>query len=154
MSLGVLVERFGAFVAESAPAATPWSYPEEPFPNDLVRVREAIGHHLIPLLLLASIDGECIMAERQIILRYCLDRARAAGLGLSFDEKAALSDYVNEFRPSLSQLGAAVKKLHHDSKPSLTELIVAAQAVVDADGVRRAREVKFLEDLSRDLAGL
>ena len=153
MSFGVLVERFGAFLAESAPAAE-WNHPEEPFPNNLVRVREAFDHHLIPLLLLASIDGECVMAERQTILRYCLDRARSTGLGLNFDEKAALSDYVNEFRPSMSQLTPAVKRLHHDTRANMADLIVAAQAVVDADGVRRAREVKFLEDLSRDLAAL
>ncbi len=153
MSFGVLVDRFGAFLAETAPAAE-GVYAEDAFPHNLLRVRDAFGHHLIPLLLLASIDGECIMAERQTILRYCLDRARSTGLGLDFDEKAALSDYVNEFRPSMPQLSHAVNKLHHDTKANMAELIVAAQAVVDADGERRAREVKFLEDLSRDLAAL
>ena len=151
----MLVERFGGFLADKAPpAAQEHTHSAESFPNSLVRVREAFGHHLIPLLLLASADGESLLAERTTILRYCLNRARSMGVGLSFDEKAALSDYVNEFKPSLAQLSPALKKLHHDSKASMGELIVAAQAVVDADGVRRATEVKFLENLSRDLAAL
>src|SRR5215470_7610198 len=153
MSLGLLVDRFGVFVADKAKHDA-ISHPEEAFPNTLIRVRDAFGHHLIPLLLLASADGECAMSERTVILRYCLDRARSTGMGLSFDEKVALSDYVNEFRPSRAQLTPAVKRLHSDTKTSMAELISAAQAVVDADGVRRALEVKFLEDLSRDLAAL
>ena len=155
MSLGMLIDRFGNFLAESAPPVfQEGTYPEEAFPDSLMRVREAFGHHLIPLLLLSSIDGESLPAERQAILRYLLDRAEATGMNLCADEKIALRVYVCEFKPTHAQLTSALKKLHRESKTSLRGLIAAAQAVVDADGERRAREVKFLEDLSRDLAGL
>jgi hypothetical protein len=63
-----------------------------------MRVREAFGHHLIPLLLLSSIDGESLPAERQAILRYLLDRAEATGMNLCADEKIALRVYVCEFK--------------------------------------------------------
>jgi hypothetical protein len=153
MSLGILVGRFGAFLRERPGTQQPAS-PGTPFPSELSRVREAFGHHLVPLMLLARCDGEAAIAERQVILRYCIERAQKAGLELASEEQSALSDYLCDFYPTRLQLDPALKRLEHDAKDHIAALIVAAQAVVDADGIRRRQEVLFLASLSRDLAAL
>jgi hypothetical protein len=153
MSLGVLVGRFGEFVSEQMPESQP-PMPEEPFPADLTHIREAFGHHLVPLMLLARSDGETALSEREVVLHYCLARADEAGLNLTPAETAALSDYLRDFRPTRMQLGPALKRLEHDSKADIAALVAAAQAVVDADGERRPREMQFLDELNRDLAAL
>ncbi|HXL98877.1 MAG TPA: hypothetical protein VN932_03030, partial [Rhizomicrobium sp.] len=61
-------------------------------------------------------------------------------------------DYVAGFRPSLMQLTPALKRLEHDSAADMALLLEAAQSVVDADGERRAEEVKFLAGMRGDLA--
>jgi tellurite resistance protein len=154
MSLGILVGRFAAFVSERAPAGAPVVMPEENFSADLTHIRDALNHHIVPLLLLARADGESAMAEREAILRYCVARANAGGLTLTMAEKAALSDYLRDFRPSLMQLPAALKRVEHESKEDVAALLDAAKAVVDADGERRPREVQFLDELRRDLEAL
>ena len=153
MSFGLLVGRFANFVDEQPMPPEP-AGPSDNFPNDLMRGRDAFGHHLVALLLIARCDGECAVEEREIILDHCLDRAKISGLELSLMEKAALNDYLRAFRPSRAQFGPALKRLHHDSHGDIVSLVAAAQRVVDADGIRRPREVKFLEELSRDLAHL
>jgi tellurite resistance protein len=153
MSLGLLVGRFANFVSEQPAAPEPMG-PADSFPSDLMRSRDAFGHHVVPLLLLARCDGESCPEEREVILNHCLARAKLSGLELSLNELAALSDYLRDFRPSHAQLRPALKRLEHDSKDDIIALVAAAQGVVDADGLRRAQEVKFLEQLAHDLANL
>ena len=86
MSLGVLVGRFGEFVSEQAPAAETAPVTQEVFPADLTHIRDALNHHIVPLLLLARADGETAPVEREAILRYCIARANAGGLMLSMAE--------------------------------------------------------------------
>jgi tellurite resistance protein len=159
MTLGVLVGRFAVFVSEQAPAAVTQAaleatLPEERFPIALGHIRDELNHHIVPLLLLARADGETAMAEREAVLRYCIARAQAGGLLLSLAEKAALSDYLRDFRPTLMQMPAALKRLEHETKDDIALLLAAAKTVVDADGERRPRELQFLEELNRDLAAL
>ncbi len=153
MTLGVLVGRFAAFMNDQ-PAPPETAYPERPFPSELKRVREASGHHIVPLMLLSRCDGQSVPEEQEVILLHCAARAKLSGLELSSAEQAALSDYLREFRPTHAQLRPALKRLEHDSKHDIVALVAAAQEVVDADGVRRPREIQFLEQLMRDLAEL
>jgi tellurite resistance protein len=154
MSLGLLVGRFGEFLSEPAPPAPKNPPAPVSFPADLTRLRDAFNHHIIPLALLARSDGEAVMPERLVILRYCQKRAKNADAALTLDEVAALGDYLRDFKPTRGQLASAIKRLEHDSKADIADLIAAAQGVVDADGERRPREVQFLAELSRDLAAL
>ena len=153
MSLGLLVGRFANYVSEQPVAPEPMGAGDD-FPDDLKRGRDAFGHHLVTLLLVARCDGESLPEEREVILNHCLARAKLSGLELSLNEMAALSDYLREFRPTQAQLRPALKRLDRDSKDDIIALVAAAQGVVDADGMRRPREVQFLSQLSRDLAAL
>jgi len=154
MSLGLLVGRFGMFLQEFVPPEPNLAAAHESFPSDLIRVREAFNHHLIPLVLLARSDGEAVTPERQVILRYCQKRAKDADITLTLDETAALSDYLRDFKPTRAQLSSAIKRFEHDSKADIAALLATAQSVVEADGEIRPREVRFLAELNRDLATL
>ena len=151
MSLGALVGRLSDFLAESlsdSPADT--SVPRD----DLLRIRETYGHHLVVLALVARADGLAAPAEREIILQHCIERAKKAGIALTETEKRALNDHLSDFAPFPAELELAVKHLRLDSQDDIVALVVAARAIVDADGVRRPREVEFLSELARDLAAL
>jgi hypothetical protein len=155
MSLAVLVNRFGDFVIEQTPPAFgEGSGPYVDFAVELVRVRNVLNHHLIPLLALARCDGDLAMAEREAIQNYCLAHLGDLGTPPTPEERAALDAYVREFRPSRAQLAVALKRLEKEPHARIAALIAAAQAVIDADGVRRAYELKMLGDIADELAAL
>jgi len=153
MSLGLLVGRFGNFLREQP--VVPTEVAAEPgFPDQLERLRGAFGHHIILLTMLSRADGEAAAQERQVILEFCLDQARKAGKPATAKEAAELGDYVRDLRPSFAQFGPAIRRLEESGKDDVLALVAAAQAVVDADGARRAREVEFLAELSQELRAL
>ena len=150
MTLGLLINRFGDFLTEwsTAPSDTVAA------PHDLARIFKHQGHHLVALALLARSDGESAQSEREVILRYSVERAKKSGMDITPAERLALNDYLFGFRPSRTQLTTAVKHMRQDSKEDMVALVAAARAIVDADGERRPRELEFLNELSRDLAAL
>jgi tellurite resistance protein len=150
MTLGLVVSRFGDFLAEwsSAPSDP------VPAPHGLARIFEHQGHRLVALALLARADGDSAQSEREVILRYSVDSAKKAGMDITPAERLALNDYLFGFRPSRTQLKTAIQHMRDDSKEDIVALVSAARAIVDADGERRPRELEFLNGLSRDLAAL
>jgi hypothetical protein len=155
MNLALLVTRFGDFVIEQSPPPMGGdSGPYEEFAADLARIRNVLNHHLIPLLALARCDGDFAVAEREAILNYCLAHLNDLDMPPTPDERAALDAYLREFRPGRAQLAAALKRLEKESEVKIAALIAAARAVVDADGVRRAYELKILGEIADELAAL
>ena len=155
MSLAVLVRRFGDLLIDHAPAPSgETAEPYEAFPQELTRLRAALNHHLIPLLTLARCDGAFADAESEAIMRYALVYLSDAGMTPTGAERSALDNYLRAFKPARPQLVQALKRLETEPKARIARLIAAAQAVVDADGVRRAYEVKILGDIAHDLAAL
>lgn len=153
MSLGRLVGRFGDFLSQKLLASRD-STPAPLLQDDLMRIRETYGHHLVVLALLARADGVADPSERDVILRHCIARAKNAGIELTEAEKLALNHHLYEFRPLRSQLERAVRHMRRDTREDIIALVVAAKAIVDADGVRRPREVEFLKALARELETL
>jgi tellurite resistance protein len=153
MSLGLLVGRFGAFLREQPPQQVDWGA-EMPFPDQLDRLREQFGHHIVLLMLLSRSDGEAVVQERDVILRHCLDQARKGGGPATTSEAAELGDYLRELRPIFAQFEPAIRRLEDCSKDEVIAVVAAAIAVVDADGARRPREVEFLTELKRELHAL
>jgi tellurite resistance protein len=146
-----VVRRFGEVVAARPSCAVQPAGGARPFPAGLEQLREAFGHHLIALLLLARSDGEVAAAERGVILDYCLARASDAGLAVSPADRAALAEYLRDFKPSRMQWDRALRRLEREPPECIRALIAAARAVVDADGVRRADELRLLGELEDDL---
>lgn len=153
MSLGLLVGRFGSYLLEQ-PVVLTEVEPEHDFPDQLERLREAFGHEIVLLTMLSRADGEAVAQERQVILEFCLERARKAGKPATAGEVAELGDYIRDLRPSMAQFDPAIRRLEESGKDEVVALVAAAKAVVDADGARREREIEFLDDLSRELHAL
>ena len=153
MSLGLLVGRFGEFLSEHV-LPPPEFAAGAPLTDDLMRIRQHYGHHLIVLALLARADGESAPSERAVIVQHCISRAKASGIEMTEPEETALEQHLAEFRPLRGQLDIAVQHMRHDTIEDIAALILAAKDIVDADGIRRPREIEFLEELSRDLASI
>ena len=99
MSLGLLVGRFGSFVRETHVAPVETASPT-PFPDELNHLREAVGHHLIPLVLIARSDGEFESRERDVIVTHCVGLARRQGLELDGSGTIEFVEYVETFGPA------------------------------------------------------
>jgi hypothetical protein len=157
MSLDLLVSRFDTFIRESHPTQdrdNPGGPAGEAFPDELAHLREAVSHHLIPLVLLARADREFSPLERDVIVAHCSKVASRQGLEIGGAHTAILSDYISSFAPTTAQLNPALHRLARCSHDEIVELVGAAKAVVEADGLHRVPEVKFFEALSNDLASL
>jgi len=153
MSFGLLVGRFGTFVRETHVAIVSDEV-AIPFPDELNQIRLAIAHHLIPLTLLARCDGDFAPQERDAIVAHCVTVAARRGVDVDSRRTALFTDYVADYRPSLMQLDQAIARLAESSRAELLELVEAARAVVDADGVTRDEEKRFLLTLGEELRAL
>lgn len=150
MALGALIDHFGQFVRERHDPLPAAPNPAE-FPPELTELHRNFGHHVILLGLLARSDGEFAPAESNIIVGHCLQLASRAG-PVSEGARKALDAYVGCFRPSLVQLDPALRRLSHDPPADIAALLGAAQALIEADGVTRPEETRFLEGLKKGLA--
>lgn len=154
MSLGLLVGRFGQFVREQHNPPIQEAGPEAPFPEDLARLREAVSHHVIPLALLARADGDFAQSERQAILDHCLALLAQGGTPASGADRAALEDYIADFRPSLMQLDPALKRLERERPETVAAMLEAAKAVMEADGHCDPAELRLIAEMREELSRL
>jgi hypothetical protein len=151
-ALPTLVERLTIFLR-----GQPYSEPTAPIataPDDLAHVLDALGHHIVVLTLVARADDNILDKERQVIFRYCVDRAAKTGDALTMAEKQVLHDYLSSFYPPLALLEDALERLKYDSKADLEALLEAGHEVIGADHIFRVDEVSFLLSLRHDLAAL
>jgi tellurite resistance protein len=154
MSLGLLVGRFGQFVREQHEPSVQEAASETPFPHNLAKLREAVSHHVIPLALLSRADGDFADSEKQAILDHCLALLKQNGTPASDDDRAALQDYIAEFRPSLMQLDPALKRLERERPETVAAMLEAARAVIEADGRLDPAEARLMAELSEELSKL
>ena len=151
-ALPSLVERLTIFLRGQPHLAL--TNPIAAAPDDLAHVLEALGHHITVLTLVARSDDNILAKERQVIFRYCLQRAAKLGHPLSEGEKEALRQYLDDFYPPLSLLENALEQLKFDTKTDLEGLLEAAHDVIAADHIFRVDEVSILISLRHDLAAL
>ena len=151
-ALPPLVERLTIFL-RGQPHLEPTA-PIATAPDDLAHVLDALGHHIVVLTLVARADDDILDKERQVIFRYCVDRAARTGHPLTVGERQALQDYLSTFYPPLELLEDALERLKYDSKDDLAALLEAAHEVIGADHIFRVDEVSFLLSLRHDLAAL
>ena len=119
---------------------------------DLAHVLDDLGHHIAVLTLVARADDSILPREREVILRYCVQRAAKLGHPLSEAEKQALEQYLGDFYPPLVLLEDALERLKFNSKTDLEGLLDAAHDVIAADHIFRVDEVSFLISLRHDLS--
>jgi tellurite resistance protein len=154
MSLGLLVGRFGQLVREQHDAPVQGAGSEAPFPDGLVRLRETVSHHVIPLALLSRADGDYADSEKQAILDHCLALLKENGTPASEADRTALKDYIADCRPSLMQLDPALKRLERESPQAVSAMFEAAKAVMEADGRLDPAEARLIAELREELSKL
>ena len=153
MTLGILVQNFGSFVRERHdPPAAMDTAPAPAFSEDLAGLHRDYAHHIIPLSLLARSDGDAAQAEQNVIVEHCVTLARLAGKPASDSERGALARYIGKFRPTLMQLTPALHRLEHEPHEQVDALLLAAKAVIEADGVVKPDETRFLDSLRQEFA--
>jgi len=153
MTLGLLVGRFGTFVREThVPPAD--AAPVAAFPDSLNHLRDAVGHHLIPLVLVARSDSDFDQRERDVIVTHCVIMARRRGLELDGPGTIEFVEYIDAYRPTLAQLDPALKRLEHGHHDELAALVAAVRAVIEADGATRPEEIRLLDELNEELGRL
>jgi anti-anti-sigma factor len=102
-------------------------------------------------MLVARSDNNVAVEEREVILLYCIERARKLGCEMTPEEETALADYLRTFRPSLTQILSAVDHVKHEPRAEIIHLIEGARDVVGADGTVRLQEALYLNSLRHDL---
>jgi tellurite resistance protein len=105
-------------------------------------------------VLIARSDGEFEQRERDAIVTHCVTFARSRGLELDGTGTIEFVEYVENYRPHLMQLDPALKRLEHGSHEEMAALIAAARAVIEADGIIRPEETRFLDQLNEELGRL
>jgi hypothetical protein len=153
MTLGLLVGRFGHYVRENYVPPVQME-PASEFPDSLNHLREATGHHLIPLVLIAHADGDFAPSERDVIVAHCTSFARSRGISINGQDTRVFAEYIEDYRPTLVQLDPALMRLSHATHDEIVALIEAARAVVNADGITRPEEARLLDEMSEELARL
>ncbi len=148
MALGTLIDHFGRFVRERHDALPASESPLPAFPQALAELHRNFGHHLVLLGLLARSDGDYAPAEAAILVGHGLSLATDRGDAT----RTALEEYVRSFRPTLVQLDPALRRLAHDPPEQVALFFGAARALIEADGVARPEEARFLEGLEAGLA--
>jgi hypothetical protein len=153
MSLGSLFKDVEEFFRDAV-QPTPHEKPIPPFPPELEHIRLLIEPNLVLLCLIARADRELPISERGVIVRHCLEVPLRHDVILDRSDATLLRTYIEEFRPSSTQLDDA---LHHLAKRSATDLshfIAACYGVILADDVIRTEELAKLSELSKELESL
>ncbi len=139
MSFESIINSFRALVRGAYPASK-LDGPEVPFPFQLESIQPAVGHHLVPLVMMARADHELLKDERDAIVEHCRQLLRHQDRLLSASEITALEGFVEHFTPNATQLDAALRKFQSEKLAEFPYLIGACERVVTADDVVRDEE--------------
>jgi sulfur relay (sulfurtransferase) complex TusBCD TusD component (DsrE family) len=100
------------------------------------------------------VDGHAAEAEQQVIVDHCVELAKRHGVAVNEADRAALAKYVERFRPSLTQLDPALRRLERDNLDDLADLFAAASAVICADGQVDPAELHLLDEIKEEASRL
>ena len=139
MSFGSVINLFRDLALGAYPSSR-LDGPEVPFPFQLDSIQPAVGHHLVPLVMLARSDHQLLPAERDVVVDHCRALLRHQDRLLSASEITALEAFVEHFSPNASQLDTALRKFETEKLVEFPFLIGAADRVILADDIVRDEE--------------
>lgn len=125
-----------------------------PKPVSLARIRPHFTHHMMVLAHLGRSDGDFCLDEQGLVLDHCLKLAAEAGCRATEGEEHALRRYLKTLKPKKLFLGRAMRGLESDPPERIIALLIAADAVINADGLRHRDEESFFRLLQRQLTGV
>lgn len=123
---------------------------EERWPGILATIR----HEAVLLAALAKADGKVRPEEVEAETDYLSRIAERTGVMLDEGDIAAIRRYVGRLRPSEDAILRALNALALQGAARVQKLLMAAIAVIDADGKRHDREIEMINAISVDLTGV
>lgn len=117
-------------------------------------ILDAVRHNAVILSALSRSDGKTVQEEIEIATNHLSRLAEANGLMLDESEILAIYRYANRLRPTEAAIGRAIEEIAKLGHRHVEKLLLAAIALVDADGQRHPQEVALINDISRDLIGV
>jgi hypothetical protein len=143
--------RFGQYVRDRHEPRTAQDPAEIPYPLPQ-ETRDVIAHHLIALALLARADGDIAAAEQKPMLDHAVAMLAKTGHPVRDADMGKLRDYIAGFRPSLLQLDPALQRIEREDADTKIAFLLAARAVVMADGRVDPAEAHLLDELKLEFA--
>lgn len=141
-----MAENFGMaqeLARQAAAPADPWAH-----------ARPIVHHDAAILSALSLCDGLMRDGEVRIAAEHCAALAAARGVTLDEAGYRALIAFIRRQRPTERSLLDACDALYDRPAQEVTDFMVAAVAVMDADGVRAPEEEALVNRLALDLTGM
>lgn len=113
----------------------------------------AIRAEAVILAALAKADGTVVAAEIDAATDYLAARAERTGYMLDQAEIAALQRFTRRLRPSEDAIIRSLNEIAGRGTREIQKLLLAAMAVIDADGLRHDREMMLIDAIAEDLTG-
>lgn len=115
--------------------------------------RKAHKQHLILLAAISHADTQMTAPEVEVISDFCSKEAELLRLPTSEAFTRSAVSFIMRLRPEMPHIAAAIDALASEPADAVMRTLVAALAVVDADGVRHAEERAFLNEVAMELIG-
>ncbi len=117
------------------------------------QIQGQIRHDATLLAALSRSDGNVVDAETNAATAHLVKQAEAEGFMLDDAEIVAIHRYVGRLRPNEQAILRALDFLAGAGQRRIQRLLLAAAAVMDADGRRHASEVALINAIAEDLIG-
>lgn len=125
-------------------------------PNSEKRWAQILGrvkHDAVLLSALARVDGQTLAVETDAATNHLAWFAEMDGIMLEDAEIVALHRYLNRLRPTEQAIMRAIHETSTRERRHIERMLMAAAAVIDADGMRHPREVALINAMAGELIG-
>lgn len=120
---------------------------------DWPRVRQLIKPHATILSALSMSDGAMSDNEVRVAVEHCSTVVGIQDEDFSPELIARIAAYIRRLRPTRASLLKACEQISKIDPAEITDLLISALALIDADGVRDPEERALLDQLSMALVG-
>ncbi|SHN18475.1 WYL domain-containing protein [Roseibium suaedae] len=118
------------------------------------KMRQVIQPHAVLLAALSASDDNRRRSETTEILNSCAHTLEAALLEPTRQEAKMISAFIRRLEPDRAAIAAALDDIYSRGPAEVTNLLIGAIAVMDADGKRDEREVELINNLAVELTGM
>ncbi len=112
-----------------------------------------VKHDAVLLSALARVDGQTLVVETDAATNHLAWFAEMDGIMLEEAEILALNRYLNRLRPTEQAIMRAIYETSTRERRHVERMLMAAAAVIDADGTRHPREVALINAMATELIG-
>lgn len=121
--------------------------------SDWPRIRALIKPHATLLSALSISDGAMSDREIAIAVEHCATLSEISDDDFAAAHIPKIQAYIRRLRPTQDSLLAACHEIAKSGPAEITDLLIAALALIDVDGVRDPEEIAMIDKLSMELVG-